>query len=90
MTLDACDFDVILEVDNHDHDMNYLHGKDDNLHTPENAHAHSHNHAHKHEHHHEHRHLKDIQTIIESSTIQKDKNHHRCMPLAYCRAYRDL
>ena len=65
MTLDACDFDVILEMDNHDHDMNYLHGKDDNLHTPENAHAHNH----KHEHHHEHRHLKDIQTIIESSTI---------------------
>lgn len=67
MTLDACDFDVILEMDNHDHDMKYLHGKDE--HTPKNTHAHSHNHAHHHEHHHEHRHLKDIQTIIESSTI---------------------
>ena len=27
--LDACDFNVILEHDNHDHDMEYLHGTRD-------------------------------------------------------------
>ena len=26
--LDACDFDVVLERENHDHDMHYLHGHD--------------------------------------------------------------
>ena len=35
--LDCCDFNVILEHDNHDHDMSYLHGKE---HIPEHHHSH--------------------------------------------------
>lgn len=54
--LDACDFDVILDHDNHDHDMAYLYG--DAAHGcghHEHAHAHHHEHANGdpgHDHHH--------------------------------------
>ncbi|MBO7602218.1 MAG: nickel pincer cofactor biosynthesis protein LarC [Bacteroidaceae bacterium] len=41
--IDACDFNVILEHDNHDHDMEYLHGEEG-----------QHKHGHDHEHHHSH------------------------------------
>lgn len=52
--LDVCDFNVILEHDNHDHDMEYLHG-----------HEHHHNHEHEHHHHHhEHQTLPGILHII--------------------------
>ncbi|WP_461811105.1 nickel pincer cofactor biosynthesis protein LarC [Faecalimonas sp.] len=54
--LDACDFDVVLEHENHDHDMQYLHG-------------HTHNHIHDHSHHHEHRGLIEIQGIIRCSEM---------------------
>ena len=53
--LDACDFDVILDDDNHDHDMEYLHGEE-HSHT-NGKHIHHHNHgeegSHEHIHHHE-------------------------------------
>ena len=49
--LDACDFNVILEHDNHDHDMEYLHGHDHDM-----EHDHDHEHAHDTEHHHDHEH----------------------------------
>lgn len=52
--IDACDFNVILEKDNHDHDMAYLHGHDHH-HEDEHGH-HSHNEAHTLEHDHEHTH----------------------------------
>lgn len=54
----ACDFDVVLdkEHENHDHDMEYLHGKDG-------GHDHSHIHSH------EHRTLSDILEIINNSDI---------------------
>lgn len=52
--LRACDFNVILEQDNHDHDMAYLHGNQDH-HKQTSAHAH-HDHPHGHDHH-EHTHL---------------------------------
>lgn len=57
--LDACDFAVILDEhhENHDHNMEYLHGN-----MPE--HVHSHNH-----HHHEHRSLSDINAIIQQADI---------------------
>lgn len=55
--IDACDFDVVLEEDNHDHDMEYLHGHD-----------HSHHHDH-HGHHHSHRGLPEIISIIEGSAL---------------------
>ena len=52
--IDACDFNVILDADheNHDHDMNYLHG---DIKT----HSHEHDHEHEHEHEHEHNHDED-------------------------------
>ena len=50
--IDACDFNVILEKDNHDHDMAYLHGHD---HHHEDEHGHHHDGGHEH-HHHEHEH----------------------------------
>lgn len=64
--LDACDFDVILEHENHDHDMQYLHGHG---HTHDHEHTHSHGHDHEHHHHHEHRGLIEIQGIIRCSKM---------------------
>ena len=50
--LDACDFNVILEHDNHDHDMEYLHG-----HKHEMEHHYNHEHTHSAEYHyHDHEH----------------------------------
>ena len=50
--LDACDFNVILEHDNHDHDMEYLHG-----HEHEMEHHYNHEHTHSAEYHyHDHEH----------------------------------
>lgn len=48
--LDVCDFQVILDHDNHDHDMAYLHGDHHHQHGDE----HSHPHPTEHEHHHPH------------------------------------
>ncbi|NTV77646.1 MAG: LarC family nickel insertion protein [Clostridiales bacterium] len=62
--LDVCDFDVILDSfhENHDHDMEYLHG-----HHHENG---SHQEEeHHHEHHHEHRSFLDIVKIINHSDL---------------------
>ena len=57
--LDACDFNVVLDKkhENHDHDMNYLYGKN----------THKDDHRHNEEHH--HRGLSDIVYIIEKSNI---------------------
>lgn len=54
--LDVCDFDVVLEQDNHDHDMDYLHGNKEKDHHP---------------HHHEHRTLDDILEIIRKSEMSE-------------------
>lgn len=53
--VDACDFDVLLDAahENHDHDMEYLHGGGHN----HDEHGHTHEHIHEgHEHTHEHIH----------------------------------
>lgn len=63
MAIDACDFNVILKEDNHDHDMEYLHGK----------HHHKHTHAHVHEH--MHRNLADIVKIINDSNVSENAKH---------------
>ena len=64
--LDACDFSVILEQDNHDHDMEYLHGSE----KPYTGHhEHHHGHTHSHEHPHEHRGMKEITEIIQKSEM---------------------
>lgn len=70
--LDACDFDVVLERENHDHDMHYLHGHDHDHHhehTHDHDHHHEHTHEHGHDHHHEHRGLIEIQGIIRCSRM---------------------
>lgn len=64
--LDACDFSVELDElhENHDHDMEYLHGRS--------HHSHCHGHAHHeqdHVHEHEHRGLKEIFEIIRNADI---------------------
>ena len=51
---------MILEVDNHDHDMEYLHG-----HTEGKEHHQSHEHHHPHE----HRGLKEIQEILQAGKL---------------------
>ncbi|MCQ2492080.1 MAG: nickel pincer cofactor biosynthesis protein LarC [Lachnospiraceae bacterium] len=53
--LDACDFSVLLDAvhENHDHDMEYLHG---HHHDHEHDHHHHHDHEHGHHHHHDHEH----------------------------------
>ncbi len=75
--IDACDFNVILEKDNHDHDMAYLHGHDHHHedehghhhdgehehHHQEDEHGHHHDGEHKH-HHHEHATLPGILHLI--------------------------
>lgn len=53
--LDACDFAVHLERENHDHDMDYLHGHPHK--HPEEPHEHPHKHDHSEEHGHSHEHL---------------------------------
>ena len=58
--LDACDFSVILEQDNHDHDMEYLHGS-------EKSYTGHHEYTHSHEYPHEHRGMKEITEIIQKS-----------------------
>lgn len=69
--LDACDFDVQLDKahENHDHDMEYLHG---HSHEHKNHHSHGH-HENHHEHHgehtHEHRGLTEVLEIIEKAKI---------------------
>lgn len=82
--ISCCDFDVKLEHDNHDHDMNYLHGHEapqrmagDVPHGSHGEHLHEHpeeghNHAdvsHHVHHHHEHRNLADILSIIDKGTM---------------------
>ena len=72
--LDACDFSVILEQDNHDHDMVYLHGSEKSYtghheHSHEVNHEHHHGHTHSHEHPHEHRGMKEITEIIQKSEM---------------------
>ena len=60
--LDACDFDVRLDPahENHDHDMEYLHGDGSDP---------VHEHTHKHIHSHEHRGLREILEILRSGDL---------------------
>ena len=72
--LDACDFSVILEQDNHDHDMEYLHGSEKSYtghheYSHEVNHEHHHGHTHSHEHPYEHRGMKEITEIIQKSEM---------------------
>lgn len=80
--LDMCDFLVRLDGDheNHDHDMTYLHGHEnehghhhehthEHHHEHHHEHAHEHNHEHNHHHHHEHRGMPEIREILSGSNL---------------------
>ena len=80
--IDACDFNVVLDVhhENHDHDMDYLYG---HLHESEmyacghehgcdHSHNHEHPHEHPHEHSHEHRNLASVTEIIQASCASEN------------------
>lgn len=72
--LDMCDFHVILDAEheNHDHDMEYLHGHDyGHSHAEEHVHEHIHEHSHAdvHSHPHEHRGLPEILHIIQHADL---------------------
>lgn len=76
--IEACDFHVILdkEHENHDHDMEYLHGHE---HCEKSSHVHEHSrekeHVHKHgehSHHHVHRGLKEIKEIIDAGNLTEN------------------
>lgn len=72
--IDACDFQVVLDEENHDHDMEWLHGHDhDHTHEHESDHDHGHEHEHEHHqghhHHHSHRGLAEIESILQRSAL---------------------
>ncbi len=71
--IDACDFNVILdkEYENHDHDMEYLHG-DSDVHVISKEH-HSH---HEQTHHHSHFHSHSHSQYFEQSHDQNHHHHH--------------
>ena len=64
--IDACDFDVVLDEahENHDHDMEYLHGN-----AAEHVHTENHTHEDHGKHHHEHRGMKEIRGIIDKTEM---------------------
>ena len=73
----ACDFNVLLDKkhENHDHDMEYLHGKDCGHNHIEHEHKDAHQHN-THTHHHEHRSLPDILSILENSSMNSRRKSH--------------
>lgn len=82
--VDCCDFHVILDEchENHDHDMEYLHGHErhDNVPADETHHHHhepadeTHHHEHTNEthHHHEHRGMAEIREILDSCQMTEN------------------
>ena len=72
--INACDFDVILREENHDHDMAYLYGEEGeeeehhHHHDHEEEHGHDHNHDHGHDHH-THRNLEEVNAILDAVTM---------------------
>ncbi|MDE7312244.1 MAG: nickel pincer cofactor biosynthesis protein LarC [Eubacterium sp.] len=71
--LDVCDFDVILDQENHDHDMEYLHPKHsiktEGMLQPCHHEHHTHTHGQPHAHSHMHRSLPDILSIIQKADM---------------------
>lgn len=80
--IDCCDFDVLLDVDNHDHDEEYLYAEGEaflpHSHQHDSVDVHHHDHAHPHGHHlahncgdhaHSHRHLSEIETILGAGNL---------------------
>ena len=67
--LAACDFSGHLDAEheNHDHDMEYLHGADAGNHVHGAEHSYVHHHSHQHTH--EHRGLADIMAVIKQADL---------------------
>lgn len=77
--IDACDFHVILEQDNHDHDMEYLYGHKyhhGEKHIHEGEHYHEEHHVHEEEHHHEEGHYHGETHHHEESHDHGESHHH--------------
>ena len=66
--IDACDFDVILDEPEHDHEHHHDH-EHEHHHDHEHEHPHDHEHEHHHHHDHVHRNIGDIFAIIDQSKI---------------------
>ena len=71
----ACDFNVILDHDNHDHDMDYLHGHAHNM-TDEHDHTHSHNLSDEHGQIHRHDHSMAVGDVHGHDTDESQHIHH--------------
>ena len=71
----ACDFNVILDHDNHDHDMDYLHDHAHNM-TDEHDHTHSHNLSDEHGQIHRHDHSMTVGDVHGHDTDESQHIHH--------------
>lgn len=71
----ACDFNVILDHDNHDHDMDYLHGHAHSM-TDEHDHIHSHNLSDEHGQIHRHDHSMTAGDVHGHDTDESQHIHH--------------
>ena len=71
----ACDFNVILDHDNHDHDMDYLHGHAHSM-ADEHDHTHSHNLSDEHEQIHRHDHHMTMGDPHDHDTEESQHMHH--------------
>lgn len=71
----ACDFNVILDHDNHDHDMDYLHGHAHSM-TDEHDHTHSHNLSDDHGQIHRHDHSMTVGDVHGHDTDESQHIHH--------------
>lgn len=71
----ACDFNVILDHDNHDHDMDYLHGHAHSI-TDEHDHTHRHNLSDEHEQIHRHDHSMIVGDVHGHDTDESQHIHH--------------
>ena len=74
--ISCMDFDVVLDAmhENHDHDMEYLHGEQGHHH--EHSHEHIHEHGHDHEHHHDHEHVHDHESSHEHHHEHSHEHSH--------------
>ena len=79
--IDACDFDVVLdkEHENHDHDMEYLHGHGHKKHCHEGDHCEEHTHDHHHHDNHENDHHDHHHTHDTKSAHVHHHHEHRGM-----------
>ena len=71
----ACDFNVILDHDNHDHDMDYLHGHAHSM-ADEHDHTHSHNLSDEHGQIHRHDHSMTVGDAHDHDTEESQHMHH--------------